>query len=81
MSKFAVAAILGGLLSGAALPAHAQASKPIAIVAAENFYGDIAKQIGGANVTVTSILTNPDRIRTCSRPAPPSPATCPPPAW
>ena len=32
----------------------------IEIVAAENFYGDVAKQIGGANVEVISILTNPD---------------------
>ncbi|ESX59788.1 cation ABC transporter substrate-binding protein [Mesorhizobium sp. LSHC422A00] len=30
------------------------------IVAAENFYGDLARQIGGSNVTVTSILANPD---------------------
>jgi zinc/manganese transport system substrate-binding protein len=34
---------------------------PVRIVAAENFYGDIASQIGGANVAVTSILTNPDQ--------------------
>ena len=33
---------------------------PVKIVAAENFYGDIASQIGGANVAVTSILSNPD---------------------
>jgi zinc/manganese transport system substrate-binding protein len=38
--------------------AHADA---IRVVAAENFYGDIAKQIGGADVTVTSILNNPDQ--------------------
>lgn len=31
----------------------------IAVVAAENFYGDIAKQIGGDRVSVTSILTDP----------------------
>jgi zinc/manganese transport system substrate-binding protein len=34
---------------------------PIKIVAAENFYGDIAKQIGGPDVNVTSILSNPDQ--------------------
>lgn len=34
---------------------------PIAIVAAENFYGDVAAQVGGAHVTVTSILANPDQ--------------------
>jgi zinc/manganese transport system substrate-binding protein len=33
---------------------------PVKVVAAENFYGDLASQIGGANVVVTSILSNPD---------------------
>jgi zinc/manganese transport system substrate-binding protein len=32
---------------------------PIRVVAAENFYGDIALQVGGAQVTVRSILTDP----------------------
>jgi zinc/manganese transport system substrate-binding protein len=36
-------------------------AEPIAIVAAENFYGDVAQQVGGPNVAVTSILTNPDQ--------------------
>ena len=43
-----------------AVASSAQAD-PIAVVAAENFYGDIAQQIGGADVAVTSILTNPDQ--------------------
>jgi len=34
---------------------------PVKVVAAENFYGDVATQIGGANLAVTSILTNPDQ--------------------
>jgi zinc/manganese transport system substrate-binding protein len=33
----------------------------IPIVAAENFYGGVVKQIGGDQVSVTSILTNPDQ--------------------
>jgi zinc/manganese transport system substrate-binding protein len=33
----------------------------IAVVAAENFYGDIAQQIGGPDVAVTSILANPEQ--------------------
>src|SRR6202451_3131991 len=33
---------------------------PVKVVAAENFYGDLATQIGGPNVVVTSILSNPD---------------------
>jgi zinc/manganese transport system substrate-binding protein len=37
----------------------AQASAPVAVVAAENFYGDIAQQLGGNHVNVTSILSDP----------------------
>jgi zinc/manganese transport system substrate-binding protein len=36
-------------------------AQPLTIVAAENFYGDIAKQIGGPYVTVTNILNNPNQ--------------------
>ena len=38
----------------------AASAAPIQIVAAENFYGDVAAQIGGSHVAVTSILSNPD---------------------
>lgn len=41
-------------------PARAAESQ-IAVVAAENFYGDIARQIGGDRISVTSIMTNPDQ--------------------
>jgi zinc/manganese transport system substrate-binding protein len=37
------------------------AEDKIAVVAAENFYGDVAQQIGGDRVTVVSILNNPDQ--------------------
>ena len=37
------------------------ADAPIRVVAAENFYGDVVKQIGGAHVDVSSILSNPDQ--------------------
>ena len=40
-------------------PAHAE--DRIAVVAAENFYGDIARQIGGDRVSVISIMNNPDQ--------------------
>ena len=33
----------------------------VKVVAAENFYGDIAHQIGGLQVEVTSIMSNPDQ--------------------
>lgn len=36
-------------------------AKPIHIIAAENFYGSVAKQIGGEFVQVTSILNQPDQ--------------------
>ncbi|MEP7239717.1 MAG: zinc ABC transporter substrate-binding protein [Devosia sp.] len=35
-------------------------AEPIRIVAAENFYGDVAAQVGGGHVAVSSILSNPD---------------------
>jgi zinc/manganese transport system substrate-binding protein len=54
-TPFLVAAALAAALSTS--PAFAD---PINIVAAENFYGDVASQVGGANVVVTSILSNPD---------------------
>jgi len=38
--------------------AHAD---PVNIVAAENVYGDICRQIGGQHVTVVEILSNPDQ--------------------
>lgn len=41
--------------------APALAASPITIVAAENIYGDIAAQIGGDHVAVSSILTNPNQ--------------------
>ena len=45
----------------AALPATHAADGKIAVVAAENFYGDVARQIGGEQVAVTSIMSNPDQ--------------------
>jgi zinc/manganese transport system substrate-binding protein len=45
------------VVCGLSAPAFAD---PVKVVAAENFYGDLATQIGGPNVVVTSILSNPD---------------------
>jgi zinc/manganese transport system substrate-binding protein len=44
----------------ASAPATA-AEQKIVVVAAENFYGDVARQIGGDRVAVTSVLNNPDQ--------------------
>jgi zinc/manganese transport system substrate-binding protein len=58
MRKFALplAAALLSLLPGAGF-----AQTPIKVVAAENFYADIAQQIGGPEVEVASILNNPNQ--------------------
>jgi zinc/manganese transport system substrate-binding protein len=56
-----VAAALALILAfGQTAPARGAESQ-IAVVAAENFYGDIARQIGGDRISVTSIMTNPDQ--------------------
>ena len=39
---------------------HAADGK-IAVVAAENFYGDVARQIGGDRIAASSIVSNPDQ--------------------
>jgi len=43
------------------LPAGNAADTKIAVVAAENFYGDVARQIGGERAVVASIMRNPDQ--------------------
>lgn len=55
----ALTAALAAVLGFAQLARAADA--PIPVVTAENFYGDVVKQIGGAHVDVTSILSNPDQ--------------------
>jgi zinc/manganese transport system substrate-binding protein len=37
------------------------ADGPVKLLAAENFYGDIARQIGGLKVEVISVMSNPDQ--------------------
>lgn len=60
MKPFIGLAIALTIALAPALPARAADGK-IAVVAAENFYGDVAQQIGGDRVSVTSILRNPDQ--------------------
>src|SRR4030088_2431857 len=64
-----LAAVVAGMLAGAALTGPAQAAvarrEPtraaarVTIVAAENFWGSIVKQLAGDHGSVTSIITNP----------------------
>ena len=60
MIKVSLGASAAILLLGLAASAQ-PAGSPVRIVAAENFYGDVAQQIGGPTVMVTSILSNPDQ--------------------
>ncbi|MCY0387524.1 zinc ABC transporter substrate-binding protein [Robbsia sp. Bb-Pol-6] len=50
------------LLAVAAAPAHAAPAAHVAqVVAAENFYGALIQQLGGPQVSVTSVLSNADQ--------------------
>jgi zinc/manganese transport system substrate-binding protein len=59
--KTVIGMILALGLILATAPATRAADGKISVVAAENFYGDVARQIGGDDVTVTSIMSNPDQ--------------------
>src|ERR1700684_362453 len=60
MKTLLMAAAALGIALAAIARARPSDSK-IAVVAAENFYGDVAQQIGGDRVAVTSVLSNPDQ--------------------
>jgi len=49
------------IFMAASLTGTRAADGKIAVVAAENFYGSVAQQIGGDRVAVASILNNPDQ--------------------
>lgn len=59
---FALAACSsGGGSSAASVSGSAQDLSPIPVVASTNVWGDVAEQVGGNDVQVTSIITNPDQ--------------------
>lgn len=60
MSKFIAAALSLVFVLAQAFPAGA-AEGPVVVVAAENFYGDIARQIGGDRIAAVSIISNPEQ--------------------
>ncbi|WP_055489177.1 metal ABC transporter solute-binding protein, Zn/Mn family [Streptomyces sp. TP-A0356] len=62
---YALAAVLlGSGASACSTKASSQTAKssdgPIRVVAAENFWGSIAQQLGGSRVSVKSVITNPN---------------------
>ena len=59
--------LLGAVLlagCGSSSGTLASASGGVRVVAAENFWGSIAGQLGGDRVQVVSLITNPDTDRT-----------------
>jgi zinc/manganese transport system substrate-binding protein len=52
--------LLSACSGGSAGSATPSSSRAITVVAAENFYGDMVKQLGGSHVSVTSILSDPN---------------------
>jgi zinc/manganese transport system substrate-binding protein len=54
-----LALALGLILTTA--PNTRAADGKLSVVAAENFYGDVARQIGGDDVAVASVMSNPDQ--------------------
>jgi zinc/manganese transport system substrate-binding protein len=66
LGSIGVAAVVAAVLAGCATSPPAETSTSagpgtkIAVVAAENFWGNIAGQLGGDHATVTSVISNPD---------------------
>ena len=59
--KTSIALALALAVTPAAVTHARAADSKIALVSAENFYGNVAQQIGGDRVSVVSILSNPDQ--------------------
>jgi zinc/manganese transport system substrate-binding protein len=58
-AALAASAALAALGLPGSTPAGAASPHAVSVVAAENFWGNIAAQIGGSDVTVTSLITSP----------------------
>ena len=55
-----IASACGAAATSSSGGANTGSSSALHVVAAENFWGSIAAQLGGGKVTVTSIITNPN---------------------
>jgi zinc/manganese transport system substrate-binding protein len=56
MAKIALLTTIACLLAS-----QAATAQTLAIVAAENFYADVAQQVAGPDATISSIMSNPDQ--------------------
>lgn len=61
LTSLTLALLLAVSAGQAARGADDKIAGKLAVVAAENFYGDIARQIGGSQVDVVSIMNNPEQ--------------------
>jgi zinc/manganese transport system substrate-binding protein len=59
VAAFSLVTAVSAPLAGAA-QVRSSARRPVQVVAAENFWGSIAAQLGGSRAHVTSIIANPD---------------------
>jgi zinc/manganese transport system substrate-binding protein len=60
LSVLTVTCALAGCGSSSSTTRNAAANTVVPVVAGENFWGDITRQIGGGHVKVTSIITDPN---------------------
>jgi zinc/manganese transport system substrate-binding protein len=58
-ASMAILALTVGAACGSSNPSSSSGSGRIAVVAAENFYGNLVAQLGGRFISVTSILSDP----------------------
>jgi zinc/manganese transport system substrate-binding protein len=59
-SRLGIVLLVGLMTAACGSPSGAPGSKTVQVIAGENFWGSIAAQLGGSDVTVTSIVTNPN---------------------
>ena len=60
LMSFPLLIFLAACSSAPVAAPQSSADRQLRVVAAENFYGNIAQQLGGEHVSVTSILSNPN---------------------
>ncbi|MGH9010669.1 MAG: metal ABC transporter solute-binding protein, Zn/Mn family, partial [Acidimicrobiia bacterium] len=58
--RWGIAFVLLTAVFAMAVPAAQAASTRVSVVAAEDFWGSIARQLGGDNAEVTSVISDPD---------------------
>ena len=55
-----IASLLGACASGPSSSVRGDGPRRVAVVAAEDTWGSIARQLGGVHAEVTSVITNPN---------------------